>query len=137
MSITVVSAAIVKDGRLLLTQRSGTTSHPFKWCTPGGKVNSCETHAAALERELHEETGILISSNGAKVVYWCALPSASTGEMVEVICYRVDHVSGKGECLDGTIGLGWFTADEIAHLPLAPADDANRETLMGLVRPCV
>lgn len=127
--IMVVSAAIVKDGRILLAQRSGTTSHAFKWCTPGGKVDPGESHFDALARELREEIGV-VAHGPIRPVYECELPSTRPGQMVRVACYRVERIEGAGACLEGTIGLGWFSIAELAGLPLAPADDAQRAVLL-------
>ncbi len=52
---TVVAAVIKRDGRILICQRLRTDSHPLKWEFPGGKVESGESPAAALQRELEEE----------------------------------------------------------------------------------
>lgn len=137
--ITVVSAAIVDVAakRLLLSQRSGRTSYPFCWCTPGGKVDEHETHWGALSRELHEELGIDVSTfDIAHVVYRYELPSTRTGQMVEVVCYVVSSTAIVGEyaCRDGTIGVGWFDVATLERLPLAAADDANRNALTELLR---
>jgi len=55
----VVAALIVKDGRVLVCQRTRHQSMPLKWEFPGGKVEPGEEAEAALHRELEEELGIL------------------------------------------------------------------------------
>src|SRR5208283_5252202 len=56
--IEVVSAIIVKHGRILLQQRPPLKDFPFCWESPGGKVDGNESHHQALRRELLEELGI-------------------------------------------------------------------------------
>src|ERR1044072_8783445 len=56
--IRVVSAAIVKDGKYLITQRIERAVLPLKWESPGGKVEEGEYEDAALRRELRERLGI-------------------------------------------------------------------------------
>jgi 8-oxo-dGTP diphosphatase len=56
--LTVVAAIIVHDGKVLICQRSRTDSSPLKWEFPGGKVETGETHAGALAREVFEELGV-------------------------------------------------------------------------------
>jgi 8-oxo-dGTP diphosphatase len=56
--LTVVAAIIVRDGKVLICQRSRTDSSPLKWEFPGGKVEAGETHAQSLAREVLEELGV-------------------------------------------------------------------------------
>jgi 8-oxo-dGTP diphosphatase len=55
----VVAALIVKDGKLLVCQRTKHQSMPLKWEFPGGKIEQEESATDALFRELEEELGIL------------------------------------------------------------------------------
>ena len=55
----VVAALIVKDGKLLVCQRTRHQTMPLKWEFPGGKIEDGEQPRAALRRELEEELGIL------------------------------------------------------------------------------
>jgi ADP-ribose pyrophosphatase YjhB (NUDIX family) len=52
-----VGAVVVVDGRLLLIRR-GRGAGVGLWSIPGGRVEAGETMAAAVERELSEETGL-------------------------------------------------------------------------------
>jgi 8-oxo-dGTP diphosphatase len=54
----VVAALIVKDGQILVCQRTRHQTMPLKWEFPGGKIEEGEQARAALERELEEELGI-------------------------------------------------------------------------------
>ena len=60
--INVVAGLIFRDGRLLACQRHEKSAFPLKWEFPGGKVESGETDADALRRELKEELGISVSA---------------------------------------------------------------------------
>ena len=54
-----VGAAIVDDGRVLLVKRG----HPplqGEWSLPGGAVEVGETLSAAIQREVLEETGLVV-----------------------------------------------------------------------------
>ncbi len=55
----VVAGLIVKDGKLLVCQRTRHQTMPLKWEFPGGKVEEREQPRDALRRELEEELGIL------------------------------------------------------------------------------
>ena len=60
--INVVAGLIFRDGRLLACQRHEKSGFPLKWEFPGGKVESGESDADALRRELKEELGISVSA---------------------------------------------------------------------------
>lgn len=54
-----VGAVAVVDGALLLVQR-GTPPEAGRWTIPGGRVEAGEPLAAAVEREVAEETGLAV-----------------------------------------------------------------------------
>jgi 8-oxo-dGTP diphosphatase len=54
----VVAALIVKDGKILVCQRTKHQTMPLKWEFPGGKIEDGEQPRDALRRELDEELGI-------------------------------------------------------------------------------
>jgi 8-oxo-dGTP diphosphatase len=54
----VVAGLIVKDGKLLVCQRTRHQTMPLKWEFPGGKIEDREQPRDALRRELDEELGI-------------------------------------------------------------------------------
>jgi 8-oxo-dGTP diphosphatase len=55
----VVAGLILKDGKLLVCQRTRHQTMPLKWEFPGGKIEEGEQPRYALRRELEEELGIL------------------------------------------------------------------------------
>jgi len=55
----VVAGLIVKNGKLLVCQRTRHQTMPLKWEFPGGKIEEGEQPRYALRRELEEELGIL------------------------------------------------------------------------------
>jgi ADP-ribose pyrophosphatase YjhB (NUDIX family) len=59
----VVSAAIVRDGRLLLVQE-GKEWCRGQWGLPGGRVEDREPLVEAVIREVREETGLFIVPEG-------------------------------------------------------------------------
>jgi 8-oxo-dGTP diphosphatase len=54
----VVAALILRDGRVLICQRTRHQTMPLKWEFPGGKIEEGEQPRDALRRELDEELGI-------------------------------------------------------------------------------
>lgn len=61
--IEVVALALRSrsDGTYLLAQRKAGDSGAGLWEFPGGKIESTETQAAALMREIEEELGVLLT----------------------------------------------------------------------------
>lgn len=60
MSATVaVGAVVLRAGGVLLVRRANPPRAGF-WTLPGGRPERGETHAAALRREIREETGLLV-----------------------------------------------------------------------------
>lgn len=57
----VTCAIIMKDDRVLITQRSKSMSHPMEWEFPGGKLQPGETPEMCLKREIREELHAEIS----------------------------------------------------------------------------
>ncbi len=84
----VVAALIVRDGNILVCQRTRHQSMPLKWEFPGGKIEEGEQPRDALRRELEEELGI----------------QASVGEEVA----RIRHDYRRG----GTVELRFFVVEE-------------------------
>tara|TARA_B100001013_G_scaffold137538_1_gene80942 strand:+ start:158 stop:568 length:411 start_codon:yes stop_codon:yes gene_type:complete len=58
--LLVVSAALIKDEKVLFQQRSADKSMPFLWELPGGKIKANESPEIALCRELYEELDVII-----------------------------------------------------------------------------
>ena len=56
--VEVVAAVLMRDGKILISQRKRGGRHPLKWEFPGGKVEPGEEPRAALARELREELNV-------------------------------------------------------------------------------
>lgn len=54
----VVAALIMRNGQVLVCQRTPHQPMPLKWEFPGGKIEPGEQPVMALRRELEEELGI-------------------------------------------------------------------------------
>jgi 8-oxo-dGTP diphosphatase len=99
-TIVVAAAVLVRDGRVLLTQRKKGAHLEGKWEFPGGKVEPGEDPRAALVRELDEELGI----------------SASVGEIVDVTFHRYEEAHKS-------VLLLFFEASLLPSSPLPRAVD--------------
>lgn len=67
--IPAVTAAVVKDGKILLTLRSQSVQFPKQWCLPGGRVQGGQDWQKAMETELEEEVGLKCKSSQLLGIY--------------------------------------------------------------------
>jgi 8-oxo-dGTP diphosphatase len=90
----VVAALIVRDGKLLVCQRTRHQTMPLKWEFPGGKIEEGEQPRDALHRELEEELGIVatIGNEIARIQH-----EYPNGGMVELRFYEVRQYSPEIE----------------------------------------
>ena len=74
-TVLVAAAVVIREGRVLLSQRKGGSHLAGAWEFPGGKVEAGEDPRAALARELQEELGVI----------------AKVGDIVEVTFHRYEE----------------------------------------------
>lgn len=90
----VVAALIMKDGKVLVCQRTRHQTMPLKWEFPGGKIEEGEQPRDALRRELDEELGIdaRIGDEVARIRH-----EYKSGNAVELRFYVVEEFKGEIE----------------------------------------
>ena len=90
----VVAALILKNGEVLVCQRTRHQSMPLKWEFPGGKIEDGEQPRDALRRELEEELGIdaHIGEEVARIRH-----DYKNGGSVELRFYVVNEYTGEME----------------------------------------
>jgi ADP-ribose pyrophosphatase len=106
-------------GRLLLVRRANEPGRGL-WSIPGGRVEPGEDDAAAVVREMAEETGLVVE------------PGALIGRVrrgrYEIADYRCTVVGGTLRAGDDALDARWCDAAALAELPLV---DELVETLAG------
>lgn len=90
----VVAALLVRDGKILVCQRTKHQTMPLKWEFPGGKIEEGEQPRDALRRELEEELGIeaTIGDEVARMRH-----EYKSGNAVELRFYVVKEFRGELE----------------------------------------
>ncbi|MBN9758681.1 NUDIX domain-containing protein [Pseudonocardia sp. Ae707_Ps2] len=124
----VVGAAIVRDGRLLVAQRSYPAELAGRWELPGGGVEDGESGPRALVRECAEELG-------ARVVVGERLGTdLPLGRRVlQIHTARLEPGSPEPEAREHR-ALRWVARREVATLGWLDADRAVVAELVELLR---
>jgi 8-oxo-dGTP diphosphatase len=120
---TVAVGAIVFDerGRVLLIQR-GRPPGVGLWTVPGGRVELGETLAAAVEREVLEETGVAVTCGPlVEVVERVTREGDATWHYV-ILDYLAHAAPGGAHATpvhgDDAADVRWFGIDELDQAPL-------------------
>ncbi len=127
--IEVVGAAIIKEDKVLVMQRSNQMTLPGMWEFPGGKVEANETEQEALIREIKEELSVTINIldyiNEASYDYDFGT--------VQLKVYTAEIISGQITLEEHSDGK-WVTADELKNIDWAPVDIPAAKALVKVLR---
>ncbi len=119
----VVAALMLRDGKLLVCQRTKYQALPLKWEFPGGKVEPGEQLTDALRREIEEELGVVpqVGDELARVRH-----TYKNGGAVELRFFLVEKWEGE---VENRIfrDIQWATLDALPAYDFLEAD-------LGLVR---
>lgn len=108
-----VRGAIVRDGKILLVKEV----MDGKWCMPGGWVDVGEAPAAAVAREVVEESGFIVKPVKAVAVY----DANRSGRPLSLyhafkIIFQCDIVSGEARPSFETEAVDFFDFDDLPEL---------------------
>jgi 8-oxo-dGTP diphosphatase len=122
-----VGAIVFKEDKILLVKRN---KPPGKggWAIPGGSVNLGETLQQAAEREIQEETGLLIKAKDP-VHTFDFIEREPTGQIrfhYVIVDLRADLIGGELRPSDDAADAAWFDPEEAGQ---ADVNSATREFL--------
>ncbi len=112
-----VGAVVIEEGRILLVKRKYAPKKG-NWAIPGGSVNLGESLQAAAEREIMEETGLIIKAK-EPVYTFDLIERDSKGDVIfhyVVVDLLAEYISGDLYPADDVSDARWFTPDEIDRL---------------------
>ena len=115
-SIEVAAAIIVKDGKILATQR-GYGKCKGWWEFPGGKIEAGEKAQEALRREIQEELEIEIAIDKFIQTVEYDYPDFH----LTMHCFLCHVVSGQLELLEHADAV-WLDASGLDNVKWLPAD---------------
>lgn len=119
-----MGGVVTWDGRVLLVRR-GKPPAQGEWAVPGGSVELGETLLQAVERELQEETGIIVK--GREICHIFEVIKRDDGGRVRfhyvIIDLTADYVSGEPVPASDATEAAWLSPGDLEDLPV------NRDTL--------
>lgn len=124
-----VGAVVFKDNRVLLVQR-GKPPAKGLWAIPGGSVNLGERLSEAAEREILEETGIVVKAREPVLTFDMVERDAHDRVRFHYVIVDLvaDYVSGEPSSGDDAVDARWVSADELASLPVSSTTQALLKT---------
>jgi len=132
--VVLVNRAIVinKEGEILLLKRSKKDDYmPGKWELPGGKLDTGQDISNALEREVLEETGLVVIPQD-KVVYWHSKILSSgkyKGLPYVVLVGMTKSLGGKVKISFEHDEFNWVSKEEIFDYDLVNETRASLSVL--------
>jgi len=110
--VRCVGAVVLdRSGRLLVILRGHTPSEGL-WSVPGGRVEAGESDAAALTREVLEETGLVVTCGRL-------IGSVRRGAY-DIHDYAASVTGGVLRAGSDAAGARWVTPAELRALPVTP-----------------
>jgi len=126
-----VSAAIFRDGKLLLVRRARSPAKGF-YSLPGGRVEFGETLHAALHREVDEETALKIEIVG--LAGWReVVPGTSGGGHYLIMSFAARWILGQPVLNDELDDFKWLEPDGVGDLRITDGLQDVIEAARGLI----
>ncbi len=117
-ALTVVAAVIFDEDQILACRRAPGKAAAGKWEFPGGKVESDESPAQALVREIREELGAPI-----RVLTLLRTDTTRVAERdIELMCFRAELVGPRPTQSTDHDLLAWVRGDQLGALDWAAPD---------------
>lgn len=127
--IVAVGAVVFHKGKVLLVRRAQPPNEG-QWAIPGGKINIGETLQQAAEREIDEETGILIRA-GKPIFVFDLIEHDDHGSCHRhyvIIDLLGEYLSGEPHANDDASDARWFSAQDLISHPV-------NKTTLSLLKP--
>jgi len=119
--VVAVGAIVFKDDKVLLVLRGKPPSENY-WAIPGGSVNLGETLQEAVEREIKEETGLLIKAG--EPVFTFDMVEKDDYDKIRfhyvIVDLFADYISGEPGPGDDVIDARWISKDGLKNLNISP-----------------
>lgn len=118
--IVGVGAVVIRDGKILLVKR-GVAPSKGLWAIPGGALELGETLQQGAEREILEETGVVIRAR-EPVYTFDFFERADNGRIrfhFVIVDVAADYISGDVKGADDALDARWLTPADLDRMPVA------------------
>jgi len=115
--IEVAAALVLRDGKILITQRFADSHLGGLWEFPGGKREPGETFEQCLARELREELGVEVKIGGL----FEEITHVYAEKTVQLKFFLCELVDGEPQPI-GCAAVKWVSQRELADYDFPAAD---------------
>ncbi len=117
--IVGVGAVIIQDGRALIVQRAG-EPRKGEWTVPGGVLELGETLRAGAEREVFEETGLIVKAGAVVDVFENIFPDreGKTEYHYVLVDFLCEWTAGDLKVGSDACDARWITLEELHQVEL-------------------
>jgi ADP-ribose pyrophosphatase YjhB (NUDIX family) len=127
-----VSAAIFRDGKVLLVRRARSPAKGF-YSLPGGRVEFGETLHAALHREVDEETALKVEIIG--LAGWReVVPGTSGGGHYLIMSFAARWIAGEPALNEELDDFRWLEPETLGDLRLTGGLEEVIRSARGLLQ---
>ena len=118
--IVGIGAVVIRDGKILLVKR-GVAPSLGLWAIPGGCLELGETLQQGAEREILEETGLIIRAR-EPIHTFDYFERAESGHIrfhFVIVDVAADYISGDVKGADDALDARWLTPADLDCLPVS------------------
>lgn len=115
-----VGAIVVKDGHVLLVKRAAAPNKGL-WAIPGGSLKLGETLKDGAEREILEETGIVVDAGRPVYAfdYFERDPEGKIRFHFVIVDMLADYIRGEVKAADDALDARWLSPEDLKDFELS------------------
>lgn len=117
----VVAALIIKENKILITQRKKDSFMGGRWEFPGGKLGGGEGPEDGLKREIFEELSIRIKVGKLFHTNYHTYKIENKKREIKLITYLCEILKGEPRCV-GCQDFRWVSPEELRNFDFVDAD---------------
>lgn len=118
--VVAVGAVVIRERKVLLVRRAKPPNAGL-WAIPGGAVELGESLQVAAERELYEETNVVIRAGDPVFTFDCIDRDAKGAVryhyvIIDLLC---EYLGGEPQAQSDALDARWISVAELEALPVS------------------